>query len=363
MIRYYDAACEYGALNVKRAAFEWLLTNLLNLYFRFWRCLRIIDAPLLYDVLAHPDLFVMHSEFSVYAFLRSWLYFKLHEHDGPADLPDIHKATAFFAGRGAHLPPFLETDACRPYRKPFETLRLRHLLIYHKDMEMLLRDNIVPKSWLFGPVLQQWQSVVAVDESLDLGPSAEVCDDKRFYALCMRCGHSLPESGSQKWRWSGFNFGLDLVLVANARELLIRRHHRDEQERMLTLQLKRNLMVRVTVASLNEFGQVKTRQCTGVQSIALVKNEEQKLLTLDRNHVFPLLISVNLLLSTPPTEPKADEEDLAKLEVALGGALKKAQHIATASALVDSAKTLSTDFEDGDSSDEDDRGEVEVEVT
>lgn len=60
----------------------------------------------------------------------------------------------------------------------------------------------------------------------------------------MRCGRILQEEGFQKWRWTGFNFGLDLVLIADTRNLSIKRHHRSENERLLSLQGKRQFLIR-----------------------------------------------------------------------------------------------------------------------
>lgn len=54
----------------------------------------------------------------------------------------------------------------------------------------------------------------------------------------------LDDDGYQKWRWTGFNFGVDLVLIADTRTLSIKRHHRTENERLLSLQSKRNVMLR-----------------------------------------------------------------------------------------------------------------------
>lgn len=60
----------------------------------------------------------------------------------------------------------------------------------------------------------------------------------------MRCGRLLTEPGYHKWRWTGFHFGLDLILIADARVFSLRRLHRNEHERLLSLQMKRNILVR-----------------------------------------------------------------------------------------------------------------------
>lgn len=70
------------------------------------------------------------------------------------------------------------------------------------------------------------------------------CDESTFYQTFLRCGRVLDDDGYQKWRWTGFNFGIDLVLIADTRTLSIKRHHRHENERLLSLQSKRNIMLR-----------------------------------------------------------------------------------------------------------------------
>lgn len=67
---------------------------------------------------------------------------------------------------------------------------------------------------------------------------------EKFNENCMRCGRILLDPGYQKWRWTGFQFGLDLIIVCNSRVLSIRRHHRNEHERLLSLQVKRQFMIR-----------------------------------------------------------------------------------------------------------------------
>lgn len=69
-------------------------------------------------------------------------------------------------------------------------------------------------------------------------------DSNVFLETCLRCGRILQEQGFQKWRWTGFNFGLDLILITDARTLSIKRHHRTEYERLLSMQTKRQLLLR-----------------------------------------------------------------------------------------------------------------------
>ena len=43
---------------------------------------------------------------------------------------------------------FLETEQGLPYANVFKALRLNHLVNHHMDMDMLLKDRIIPKKWM-----------------------------------------------------------------------------------------------------------------------------------------------------------------------------------------------------------------------
>lgn len=281
--------------SVKRAAFDWLLANLLSFYTKHWKWLRQIDVDLMQMLVSNADLFVMQTEFSIYILLRFWMFYNLHPDFGRVDKQ--RDPIQFFAQREGEV-PFIETCQGRKFGKAFRSLRMNHLLSHYRDVDVLLKDNILPKSWFFAPLLQQWTSMLSIDESLDRGP-AENCDENVFYDGCLRCGRTLQEEGYQKWRWTGFNFGLDLVLITDTRMLSIKRHHRTEHEKLLSMQVKRNFLIRVTVASLNELRQVRHKQCTGIRALSLEKNQEVQLLTMDKDLEYPLLISVNLMVTSP----------------------------------------------------------------
>lgn len=297
-IEYYEAACQYGVKSVKRSSFDWLLANLLSFYTKQWKWLRQINVELMHQLIVHPDLFVMQTEFSIYILLRFWMFYNLNPDFERLDKDDpLKNPIHFFAQREGET-PFIETCQGREFLKPFRALRINHLLSHHRDVEVLLKDNILPKSWFFGPLLQQWSSMLSIDESLDRGPTTD-CDKNGFFAGCLRCGRTLQEEGFQKWRWTGFNFGLDLVLITDTRMLSIKRHHRTEHEKLLSMQVNRNFLIRVQVASLNELRQVKYKQCTGIRALSLEKNQEVQLMTMDKDLEYPLLISVNLLITSP----------------------------------------------------------------
>ncbi|XP_055535163.1 protein germ cell-less [Wyeomyia smithii] len=297
-VKYYEAACEYGVKTVKQSTFNWLLVNLLSLYYKTGKWLRLISIELMELLVASSDLYVMQTELSLYTLLRFWMFLKLNV-TSDSDCEKISSSDEqmqYFAQRQSSV-PFLSTVKGKPFEKSFRALRLHNLLNHHVDIKVLKQDNIIPWDWLNEPLFQQWNSMLLIDQSLDKGPK-EV-DDRLFLETCIRCGRTLPENEYLKWRWTGFNFGLDLILISDTKTIRVKRHHRTENERLLSLQVKRQFLIRVSVASLNELRQIKHQQTSPIQSIALDKNEEAMLIMFDKELTYPLLISVNMLVVSP----------------------------------------------------------------
>ncbi|XP_035898267.1 protein germ cell-less [Anopheles stephensi] len=296
-VLYYEAACEYGVKTVKESTFGWLLVNLLSFYHRAPRWLRLISVDLMVRLVSSADLYVVQTEFTIYLLLRYWMTLRIFPHE-PAQDGAEHPQERYFAKRTSNV-PFLATPQGGPFRPAFRAMRLQNLLNHHVDIQILRADKIIPMKWLHKPLLQQWTSLLTIDQSLD---RLIECDDRVFLESCVRCGRILNENVLHKWRWTGFHFGLDLLLSSDTRSLRIRRHHRTEHERLLSLRVKRQFLVRVSLASLNELRQIKHQQTTPIISITLEKNEDTQLLVFDQELTFPVLVSLNMMLVPPPEE-------------------------------------------------------------
>lgn len=309
-VPYYEAGCQYGVQNVKTSAFDWLLANLVNFYIKRVNWLKLIGVDLMADLVGSHNLYVMQTEFSLYTLLRTWAFLKIYPNYDPNESkPEIeHTPQTYFTNRADKM-AYLNTPEGRKIEKAFRVLRIQHLLNHHMDLKLVLDDNIIPKEWFQHHLLSHWNAILKIDHTLEAGP--EELDSKIFFDNCLRCGRVLQEQGYQKWRWTGFNFGLDLVLIADTRVLSIKRHHRAENERLLSLQTKRQFLIRVTLASLNEQRQVAHTQTTDIKSLCLEKNEETSLMLMDKELTYPLLISVNLLVVSPDTKPIENIENEA----------------------------------------------------
>uniref|UniRef100_A0ABK9NGC0 BTB domain-containing protein n=1 Tax=Glossina morsitans morsitans TaxID=37546 RepID=A0ABK9NGC0_GLOMM len=338
VITYYDAACQYGCRSVKKSTFNWLEINLLSIYAKYSNILKRISIDLMTALISSPDLYVMQTEFSLYTMLRTWIYLRLHPNYDPvnpqaqegdqqqqqqqqqqqpqqpaleivATLTENGNSSdviqSFFLERKETC-SFLATPEGQQYLMPFQALRTQYLINHHLDLKIVLNDNIIPKDWIHNHVLTHWNSILKVDHLPEEGP--QNLSAEKFNENCMRCGRILLDPGYQKWRWTGFQFGLDLIIVCNSRVLSIRRHHRNEHERLLSLQVKRQFMIRASITSINSQRQPIFTQKSEINSLCLEKNEEVVLMTMDAKLTHPLLISVNLLV-VPPT-PQTFKENI-----------------------------------------------------
>lgn len=294
-VKYYEAACEYGVQKVKEVAFKWLLVNLLSHFQDQSKRLHEISIDLMQKLVSSSDLFVMQTEFSIYVLLRYWMFLHLHPEWESSSRESLLEAQQYFQNRKDEE-PFLASREGKRFAGPFRALRFQHLVNHHLDIDMLKSDRIVPQDWLAPSVSQQWYHMLRVDQGLDRGPKS--IENDEFCRDCVRCGRTLVNAGEHVWRWTGFNMGLDLIWSCSTRTLRVKRNHRTEHEVMLSLQSRRHIMCRVTLASLNEQRQVKHTQSTGLKSLTLYKNEEVTLLVLDKDLSYPLLLSVNLLFNT-----------------------------------------------------------------
>ncbi|XP_025836534.1 protein germ cell-less [Agrilus planipennis] len=293
---YYDAASQYGHKKLKEACIYWFLVNLMTYYYSgSLVTLRTIPVSLMISLVANPDLFVMQTEFSIYVMLKFWMY--MHLHPDLNESPPVKEINTFYCSRKGET-AFLLTKEGEKFKPAFRGLRLHNLISHYMDVEMIERDNIVPQHWLNPVVVDQWKTMLKINQNEDSGPSADLSADL-FLNKSLRCGRILNERGRHMWRWTGFHYGIDLLMITDCTTLSIKRNHRPEFEQLLSQQNSRNISIRVTVVSLNEQRQVVYKQTSEMRNLTLTKSEEITLMTLDKDLRFPLIISTNVLFTTP----------------------------------------------------------------
>lgn len=320
---YYEAAGQYAVLDVKQSVFEWFELNLLCAFRKHAHLLGQISMELITALTASPNLCVVQSEYTLYTLLRTWLFLQLHP---SFDTEDLGPYAVLRAQRPFELAPmltargdvidltyftnrqdecsFLTTPEGIPYVDLFQQLRAQYLTNDYMDLKGIFNDKIIPREWLYKHMNSHWDALLHIDRCSQLVAErargqAEEFNDHEFLDKCMRFGRLLLNRGNHTWRWTGFNYGMDLILVINSHELYIRRHHWFELERVLGEHSKRTFLIRATVTSIDAAHRPIFTQCTEIMTLSLEKNEEALLLKLDPRLVYPLLISINMIIDMP----------------------------------------------------------------
>lgn len=98
---YYNAACQYGDRKLQDACIRWFLVNLMSHYYTHSDMeLRTIPISLMTKLVAHPDLFTIQTEYSIYVMLKYWIYTMHHADDGR---PSISTVNEYFTNREGWL--------------------------------------------------------------------------------------------------------------------------------------------------------------------------------------------------------------------------------------------------------------------
>ena len=178
---------------------------------------------------------------------------------------------------------------------------------------------------------KQWQTLLRVDQGLDRGPqqgegSVSKAD---FLRDCLRCGRTLALGGQQHmWRWTGFNMGLDLIVIYDRHCISLKRNQGhlsestgnalgnvNEHEALMATHKKRGVMLRVAVASVNEQKQITYFQSTDIKTVNLGRNSTEVVLKLKPEEAkFPLLLSFNFMVTMPANEDDSEEEEEVSVE-------------------------------------------------
>ncbi|XP_037071215.1 protein germ cell-less-like [Pollicipes pollicipes] len=153
---------------------------------------------------------------------------------------------------------------------------MAHLVLHPLDFEVLHADNIIRPGWLAGLYRHQWLTLLRLDQGLvEPGWSRDVTE-AQFDACALRCGRTLKDRQKVTWRWTGFNFGVDLVMVHSRRQISLRRNVRQELPLLISQANSRDVIY---------------RSSSGLTAVQLARGQEVRVLTLDEAATYPLLLA------------------------------------------------------------------------
>ncbi|KAG7282606.1 hypothetical protein CRUP_018725 [Coryphaenoides rupestris] len=220
---FYASASVYGLDSVIKKCHEWLLNNLMT--HQSVELMKELGVEVMEGLIMSSDLFVMQVEMDVYTALKKWMFLQLNPSwDGPIKQL-LADADAWLCKRRTDLcemEPFLTTEEGSPFPSVFKHVRLQYIINDLASARVLERDNILPVDWLSSMYKNQWFAMLRTEFDNDNGPQDANKDD--FEISSMRCGRKLTKDGDYCWRWTGFNFGFDLLVTYTNRFIVFKRN-------------------------------------------------------------------------------------------------------------------------------------------
>ncbi|XP_035884020.1 germ cell-less protein-like 1 isoform X2 [Phyllostomus discolor] len=250
---YYTSAGTYGLDSVKKKCLEWLLNNLMT--HQNVELFKELSINVMKQLIGSSNLFVMQVEMDVYTALKKWMFLQL--------VPSWN---------GSLKQLLTETDVWFSKRR---------------------------KGWLSSVYKQQWLAMLRAEQDNEVGP--QEINKEELEANSMRCGRKLAKDGEYCWRWTGFNFGFDLLVTYTNRYIIFKRNTLNQPcSGSVSLQPRRSIAFRLRLASFDSSGKLICSRTTGYQVLTLEKDQEQVVMNLDsRLLIFPLYICCNFLYISP----------------------------------------------------------------
>uniref|UniRef100_A0A8C3G6W8 Germ cell-less, spermatogenesis associated n=1 Tax=Cyclopterus lumpus TaxID=8103 RepID=A0A8C3G6W8_CYCLU len=272
----------------------------------------VLNHCVMEQLIQSSDLFVMQVEMDVYTALKKWMFLQLNPSwDGPIKQL-LADADAWLCKRRTDLcekEPFLNTEDSEPFRSVFRHVRLQYIINDLASARILERDNILPPDWLTSVYKNQWFAMLRTEFDNDNGPQEANKDE--FELSSMRCGRKLTKDGDYCWRWTGFNFGFDLLVTYTNRFIVFKRNTLSQPcGGAVSLQSRRHLAFRLRLASFDGRGKLVCSRSTGYQLLTLEKDQEYVVMNLDsRLLTFPLYVCCNFLYTSPHSDHRPDSSE------------------------------------------------------
>ncbi|XP_034286636.1 germ cell-less protein-like 1 isoform X1 [Pantherophis guttatus] len=296
---YYNSAGTYGLDSLKKKCLEWLLNNLMT--HQSVELLKELSINLMKQLISSSNLFVMQVEMDIYTALKKWMFLQLVPSWNGSLKQLLSEADSWFSKRRKDFEDgisFLETEQGYAFIPVFKYLRLQYIISDLASARIIERDSLIPADWLFSVYKQQWFAMLRAEQDNDVGP--QEINKEELEANSMRCGRKLAKDGDYCWRWTGFNFGFDLLVTYTNRYIVFKRNTLNQPcSGSVSLQPRRNIAFRLRLASFHSSGKLICSRTAGYQLLTLEKDQEQVVMNLDsRLLVFPLYICCNFLYTS-----------------------------------------------------------------
>ncbi|XP_060043143.1 germ cell-less protein-like 1 isoform X3 [Erinaceus europaeus] len=219
---YYTSAGTYGLDSVKKKCLEWLLNNLMT--HQNVELFKELSINVMKHLIGSSNLFVMQVEMDVYTALKKWMFLQLVPSWNGSLKQLLTETDVWFSKRRKDFEgmTFLETEQGKPFASVFRHLRLQYIISDLASARIIEQDSLVPSDWLSSVYKQQWLAMLRAEQDSEVGP--QEINKEELEGNSMRCGRKLAKDGEYCWRWTGFNFGFDLLVTYTNRYIIFKRN-------------------------------------------------------------------------------------------------------------------------------------------
>jgi hypothetical protein len=293
-IEIYYFADRYFLKKTKENVFQWMLLRMFPV--KCWDQLANLSIDLAETLISHPRL-VTPNEMYLYFMLK--MLIQTHERG-----TCVQDNEAFYKRIRCNSVSFLNTKDGIKYQKAFQALRLGNILVRKENVEVIMNDNIIPKSIIDKFIYINWMSLITIESPENFGPTSQQIKKSEFESQAMRFSKIIHGPDFHSWKFVGFSFAFDLAMFFDGRTLIIKRVHQINEHKVTHSHLLRKIMIRFDVAEMNST--IVERQ-EEIQTITMSTNEELCLKQLPKEPKYPCRISIEVLFHIPYKPKQADK--------------------------------------------------------
>ncbi|KAM3726595.1 Germ cell-less protein-like [Dirofilaria immitis] len=213
VLEFYMLAEQYGLPDLSEKCFKYLKYN-------FWRLsnkpaiLYTINHETMAKLMAASDLLVIEGELDLYETIKKWIFLQT--------VPYVVENKEIRNEMEKYYSSLTDDDRdalCRAFADIMCNIRIGHIVSSVKTIGDLRKDPLVPNKIIDQVLADNWFLLLCNEETKE---SIEVKDED-FHRNAHRLGRIL-DSTPKCWRWSGFNFGVDLLLNYNDGVITLKRN-------------------------------------------------------------------------------------------------------------------------------------------
>lgn len=241
VLSFSDLADKYGLPDLSQKCFEYLKCS-------FWRLsketafLAALRAPMMLKLVSADDLLVVEGEIDVYETVKKWIFLQqtLRIPDATELESEVKNFYSSVSKRDGSL-------LLAEYAEILSYIRVPHIVTSLRTLKEIHKDPLIPDDVLDKVVVDAWVDLLSSEE----GASAVEVTDELFNANAYRYGRVITSS-PKCWRWSGFNFGIDVLLNFNHGIITMKRNCLSQTTPCsVNLKTDRRLHYRIIIMSSN----------------------------------------------------------------------------------------------------------------